>query len=981
MNDSDDSYDSLFTETPYNYIEERNHLLKDVSFQVVRKAWFTLSHLLIDEGSKVVDMGCSDGELTYAMAALNPKVKFIGVDKGKKNISKAREKYKIHNLEYKHGDVSSDLFPPESVDVIINSYILHHIFSNARYNQRIVSDTLRKHFHMLKNGGLMFLRDYARPQQDHFVLMEMHDEESHGEDLASLSEADLLVWYSEHARPKQDPGCGGFFLEELPPRFPRTRLFRLPFKWAYEFIMRKDNRSNWARDLPYEYTYFTVSEFRQELQNLGARVEYSGPHWDETFIQQNFDGHFRLYENDGTTMGDPPTSFIAVSRKLPERESLNIKERRISHDETGPLEIKALRNEKTGELVDVVSRKLEIAEILPYRITEDGRLYIYLHSGIVRGLVNAVPRSGINIDGRQWSGHMVEPVALDYTTINEMGEIDKVKTKKFAQEFLGLVPDKDSLLVRGADYYPDPNYIDERVHSFYLPVKQAKGITVPKNGILQGGHFKAKGNIKEFSAQTVLDAISVGLIPNARLELQILALFQHLNLKAENWVSKDLSLQAGEITTDFKIRDFLRQVSNNDQRFKEVKGTAGQLRTVSSFFVEEGQSHGGRTGLTSDLVDFVISDEKTINTAVVLPLTLSTKGDVHAGFLVKHMPVPQRYIGNGLSVSVPQFNIPKDITNYKLLKQFIAEKFGVTPDMVLKLGESYFSHIGITPERIHPFAIAAPPSFFKDPRTKFIPIYQYMLLWRSISREPHFMTVIARSFRFLPAHMKTQAKLDVKAIIEKRFKQAQPEWTMPASFQPNIPQSFKKAGAFPDGGGDSGSSGGGGGKPDPSGTSGASGSKGTREELEKELKAAADPSSTEKPKDFSKRKEKEKKEKKERAKRYSIKKLQEQNEPEEASFDAEENEKALEVDLTKDNPLTERVGVELDPVDTDPEILHEDEPKDADFDPNDYELDDQDLDEPDSEGINLIEEFEREIREIREALARDEENKPKPEKW
>lgn len=73
-------------------------------------------------------MGCGDGSLTYAMAALRPNMKIIGVDKSKRSMNKAREKYKLHNLEFKHGDVSSDLFPPGSIDVIINSFILHIVF-------------------------------------------------------------------------------------------------------------------------------------------------------------------------------------------------------------------------------------------------------------------------------------------------------------------------------------------------------------------------------------------------------------------------------------------------------------------------------------------------------------------------------------------------------------------------------------------------------------------------------------------------------------------------------------------------------------------------------------------------------------------------------------------------------------------------------------------------------------------------------------
>ena len=777
--------DIVFSNEAIEYIEERNYLLKDIPYETVRRAWFTLSHLLLDDGARILDMGCGDGILTYAMAALNPKVRFIGVDKSKRIINKAKEQYKLHNLEFKIGDVSSDLFEAESIDCIINNFILHRVFSDSRYNEQIVSDTLRKQFTMLKNDGLMFIRDYTKPPQDQYVLMEMHDDYSESDDLADLCEADLLVWYSEHAQPKQDPGCGGFFLEELPPRFPKTRLFRLPYKWAYEFIMRKDRREKWEEELPFEFTFFTVDEFRQELKSLGARVEYSAPHWNEDFIRQNFLGHFRLLQTNGEPLGDPPTSFISLCKKEPERTSLRIMERRIASEES-QLKITTMRDEHSGKAADVVSRGEELSEILPYLLDEDGRLYIYLHDGIARGLVNAVSRSGSNIDERQWSGHMVEALALDYSNILDLGEFTEKNSNAFAKKLFGLTAEEKTILETGPHYYPEPNYIDERVHTHYLHVQDAERHIKVKSKILRNHHFHAKGVIRKFSAQTVLDAIAVGLIPNARLELQILSLMQHLDLKAENWISKDITVAAGEIADKaFDIREFLRQISNSDKRFKEVKNLAGDLRAINSIFVEEGHSQGGYTGLSSENLDFVISNDKTINTAVIIPLTKSARGNIHAGFLVKHMPVPERYEANGLTVSAPQFNIPKEITNYRTLKQFIAEKFGVTPDMVIKLGESYYTHIGMTPQRIHPFAIAAPPDTFRDPDTKFIPIYQYMLLWRSLSKEMHFMAVLARAYRYLPAHIKTQAKLDVKNILEEKFRSAQPDWSMPVTAQPS----------------------------------------------------------------------------------------------------------------------------------------------------------------------------------------------------
>ena len=761
-----------------SYIDKRNLLLKNIDAATIRKAWFTLSHLLLDEGAHVIDMGCDDGAMTYAMAAMNPKVRFTGLDKAKRQINKAKERYKLFNLDFKVGDASGDIFDPESVDAIINSYVLHEIFSSSRYNERIVSDTLERHFKALKKGGVMFIRDFAHPPPEEFVLLEMPDEPSKGKDLTRLSDPDLLIWYAEHARPKQDAGCGGFFLEELPERFPRTRLFRLPFKWAYEFIMRKDERKQWESELPMEYTFFTMREFRKELRSLGARVQYSGPYYDDDIIREKFEGRFRLYEDNGTPLGNPPTCYISVSYKMAERKSLHIEERRPSTTESGNLKIKAMRNEKSGEILDVVSRDIDISEVIPYRIDDEGRLKVYLHDGIARSIANAVPRGGINIDGRRWSGHMVEPVTVDGEAMSTMEEFDVKNTVLFARDYLGLKPEDNAILENGPDYYPAPDYIDERIHTYYLKVRQAGKAVQPKS-IVGVEKFQAKGVVREMDAQQILNAITVGMIPNARLELQILALFNHLDLRAETWVDKQLNLTVSKINKKADMKAIRDMMGMSDKRFKDVKGTTGQLRPVHSTFVEEGQSRGSMSGLSAENVDFIVHDGKTINTAVVLPLTKDEKATVHAGIMVNYLPVPQRHEGNGLTISAPSFNIPPEVTNLKLMKKFLAEQFGVTPNKIIKLGESYFTHVGMTPHRIHPYAVAAPADAMKGPDTHFLPFYQLMLLRKFISREPHFMLAIARAYRYFHEELRLDAKQRVKQILKQRFEGNQPDWSIP----------------------------------------------------------------------------------------------------------------------------------------------------------------------------------------------------------
>lgn len=761
------------------YRQRRDSLLRHLDNKTVRKAWFTLSHLLLNEGAKVIDMGCDDGEMTYAMAALAPDLTFVGVDKNRRKIIKAKEKYKLKNLSFEIDDANPKNLAPESVDAIINSYILHEVYSGCRYNPQTIGETLQNQFTALKKGGLMFVRDFSRPPPNEMVMIEFPDKPSTGESLAGMSDADLLIWYSARARPKQDPGCGGFFLEELPARVPQTRLFRLPYKWAYEFVMRKDEKDQWEHELPMEYTFFTIREFRKELYTMGARAEYTSPYWEEDIIEERFNGKFRLYDDNAKPLGMPPTCFIAVARKMAERKSLKIEERRPTLGNDSSLKITTMRNEKSGALQEVVSRDFTVSEILPYRIDADNRLKIYLHDGVPRAIANSVPRKGLTLDGKRWSGHMVEAISVDDKAIATIEEFDRKHSVLFARDYLGLKPQNEAILTAGPHYYPAPDYIDEKIQTYYLAIEKSTKRIVPKNMVGYTDRFQAKGQIREFDAQHVLNAIHVGMIPHARLELQIMSLFHHLGIRAENWTTKDLSKYLLKAVSTGKIGNYLRMMSQPDKRFREIKGTIGQLRNIHSTFVEEGKTQGALAGLSAQDLDFVVRDEHTINTVVIIPLTKNMREEVHVGTHISHQPVPQRHAGNGITFSAPSFTLPAHIQTSEEIKYFIAEKYRTAPHCVTKLGESYFAHVGLTQQRIHPYALAAPPAMIDDPGSVFIPISQFRTLWKNTSMSTHMMTVLARSWKYLPSVMKRRAKLEAKQIANQELVGEEPGWIVP----------------------------------------------------------------------------------------------------------------------------------------------------------------------------------------------------------
>lgn len=730
----------------------RHPLLEKIPQHIVRQAWFTKAHLLLPPGARIGWMGCEDGAAAYTVAALNPDVHVIGIDSDKKRITKARNSFDLPNLEFQTGDITKDTgFEAGSLDGIVNSFILHDIYSNSRYNDRQVAKTLEYQFTLLKQDGLLYIRDYALQFAGDYVMLEMPDTPGTGKDIHAMSEAELLVWYSENARPREDPGCHGFFLEELPPRFPKTRLFRLSYKWAYEFILRKDKRDTLQAELHKEYAFFTERDFRKTVRLMGGRALYSAPHWDESQINARFEGHFRLLDENGKPMGPPPTSFITVAQKVGERRSLRLQERRPSQKPASRLRLTAMRNEKNGRIVDVATRDMSVAEIIPYRVVGENQLNIFVHESLPRGIVNAVPRNGKDLDGKRWSGHMIEAISVPADVVTGVEKGEQKEAVKFSMNYLGLKPAIAATLETGPGYYPAPDYIDEMVQTRYLRVMEHSGPVDPKTVMDDIQGFTSFGRIREVSAQSILDAIAVGLIPHARLELQILTLFDKLGIEAETWDECPLVLEESEPDTIFNAQNFARLKSDGDNRYKDVRGTVGQLRTVQSIFVDEGWVEGGVSGLASRDMEFVLPEDHTLNRAALLPLTTKA-GEIMVGFEVEYLPIPQRHEGNGLIIKAPCINLPRDITNLYQAKKYIADLCKIPPENVWRMGESYFCHSGMTPQRIFPFAIATKGEKML-PTGGLVTYAPLKYIWRMMFRlwdwkhDTEFMSKVVKTYR------------------------------------------------------------------------------------------------------------------------------------------------------------------------------------------------------------------------------------------
>jgi SAM-dependent methyltransferase len=693
---------------------------------IQQKAQLISAHILLTSGARVVDMGCETGEVTYMLAALNPRAEIIGIDSDQAAIEFARRTYRLPNLSFRIGDISIPDMEDESLDGIVNSNILHLVYSRAGYDTGEITALLEKQMRKLKTGGTMLVRDYIMPPEDEYVLMELPNVPSPGADTASLSDADLLISYAQTARPIA-AGCEGFFIEERMPRREGTRLFRLPHKWAVEFVHRKNYRANWERELHNEYTFFTWQDYRREMTRLGMRMVFSAPYWNPWVVKNSFQGRFQLFDDGYKPLDPPATNYFIVGQKVADKQSLLIEERRPSQKPASELQIMVVRDNKDGSVHELVKRPGEYCDVVPYRITHDNRLVVYVRSGYPRPIVNAVLRGSNNLDGKRWSGHLIEPVTMDTASMTDDVEQNRAMIFDYITAYSGLRPKSDDAWYVGDTYFPAPDRIDEAIEPVFIEVENPNKTIWPITADKDIG-FVEPGTMTELDATEIILASQVGLLPEPRLEMHVIELMTKYQLPLPRWIGEIPPPIPGDLPpAETDVADLLKDIAAT--KFEPVKTAPAILRAVKSVFVEEGKVGRTTRGLSAQDVEFILTEDGVENIAIVIPLSRSWDDNILVALDPKMMPVPNRMGGDGAMLTAPSFVLPRDMRTITEAKAWIAQKFKVPPEQVGQLGESYFTHTGVTPQRVYPFMVAAPGSATTGTHRKWVRLNS---LWRHL---------------------------------------------------------------------------------------------------------------------------------------------------------------------------------------------------------------------------------------------------------
>lgn len=683
-----------------------------------QKLAVTAAHFLLRPGAVIADMGCGSGLGSFQFAQLNPSVKVVGIDINPDVVRHGRETYKLPNLSFEEGDVEKPDARLGRFDGILNSSVLHHVLSFNNYDPSRVVNALKNQMAALNEGGIMVIRDFSALPDDEFVLLDV-----------LASDAELLVQFSETARALKEPRDRGFFMEEVTSPREGFRRFRLSAKWANEFILRKDYRHSWDVEVLEEYSWWTPEDYRRELAALGGRVLHTAPYWNPWILENRYKGKVFLHDENGKERGYPPTQFIAVVEKVPEGASILLTERAIARGEKNFLKVTSWKNAKTGRVYDMASRPGTVSDCLPYFTGADGRLMIFAKHGYPRALVNSVSRGTVNLDDKHWSGHVVEPIA-----IVENGEPLLPRLAAYA----GL----DAAHLGAAEtcmkYYPSPGMMDEIVSSCFVPVTGAEGRHSKRLPVELSG-FSGSGEIRLYPAQDLLRAAQVGMLPEARLELNIYALLRHLGQRPDKWLGTEVAPPPCYNVEVKKFSDLLAAPPSSV--WEKQEAPAGYLHYIRSAFADRSRT----TELARRELEFVLPAKASANVISVAPLAMDAQGEICIGLERRDLPAPQAHEGNSAIYVLPAWRLPLDVVSEEAACGFAASKLGAGGAM--KLGASYYPSLGVTPERVYPFAIHCDPSKVQLPLV-FVSLRDLFDNLEKL-RDAHLMIAALRAFHAL----------------------------------------------------------------------------------------------------------------------------------------------------------------------------------------------------------------------------------------
>ena len=629
-------------------------------------------------GNTIVDMGMASGASSAILATLFPQIQIIGVDINPQMVEIATSRFQMPNLSFRIDDGEKlSGFEPESVNGFFNCSSIHHITSYNNYDNNHAINTIKRQHELLKDKGILIIRDFVKPKGEEVIL-----ELSTTEKKDRPNDVELFLRFAQTARSLASPGERGFPFKTIRQINSDVQRFQLFLPDATEFIRRKDYYANWDIELQEEYGYFTQEEFENCFRNIGLRIILSSPIYNQWIINNRYKNQFRIFDLSGKEIGFPPTNYLIAGEKVSQGKEIRLI-RHLPMPEKSFLHYSSYKNKETNNILDVVERTNEVKDIIPY-FKDGNTITVMAKHGYTRPLANVSTDSPVP-DGKKYSGYIPEGITVSK---------NKTPEKALAERF-GIESDQYTKTEHALSYYTSPGGINERVTSSFICLNSAQQQSFSLKNAYSG--FRDLGSIQLYDAAQLLNTAHTGALVEARLELNIYHLFAKFGIPLPQWLGEKIEIEEAYIDAITSLQDILQ---HRKQVFTPCSEKADFLCARRACFAETDMED------SREILEYTYPNQLSSNTLVTLPVC-KYKGEIYVGLELRDLPVPQLFSGNCSLLTAPAKRLPKSVKSIfdltTVLSQMIIE--GSSVKKFFKLGEKYYSSIGITTEQVYPYII------------------------------------------------------------------------------------------------------------------------------------------------------------------------------------------------------------------------------------------------------------------------------------
>lgn len=614
----------------------------------------------------LADMGMGSGTGSEALAALYPELRVTGVDISSEMVTLARERYQRPNLDFQVGDISQVCFDPETLDVVFDSSVLHHVTTFNGYDHSKASEAIENQVKLLKLDGNLIIRDFVRPEPG-AVWMELPE-----------STVALFQRFAREFRYLKPEDERGFRYRELPCDTPGWKRFELDRVHAVEFILRKDYTTDWESEVLEEYTYFTQAEFESTFRAQKLRILASTPIRNPWIIANRFEGQLRMLTTTGEPMEFPPTNYLIVGEKVKPTEDVE-----FSHgaevEAGGYLEMCHYQHSNGVARRDLIRRPNSTLDVVPY-FQQGDEIYVLARKSYPRPLLGLCDD---RLDGALSPTYVTEPIVVIQSDKPIAQTVEEALESR-----AGIEPSSLYRFDFGSPTYPSPGGLQEEVRPVFVQVEPCLS-------------SERTERVRAVAARQLLRAAQVGGLPDARLELHICELLARLGQPTGSWIGEQLSLEAAPpppVTQQTLPQPPPRRA------YRKTEKSADFLHLGCRSF--QALTHSGET-VSEATLEYCLPSKFSLHTAAVILLWKCPDG-TYAGLVDDDFPAAQCFRGHSNLWVTPAWRLPKTIDNLDKMETFVEQKLAqehaLTARKFFTLGGPYYPSPGATPEIVYPLA-------------------------------------------------------------------------------------------------------------------------------------------------------------------------------------------------------------------------------------------------------------------------------------